>query len=90
MIHCKQCDTPNCLRFDECQTLDIMRIPQGVDFIIYNVNGGTPVTNIGGVEMHGDTVQDSINNAVKEYKRLCAEEDAAKALLMERTSNDQN
>lgn len=79
--HCKQCDTPYCTRFDECQTLDIMRIPPNVDFIIYSVNGhmgGTPLTNIGGVEVHGDTVQDSINKAVNEYKRLCAEEDAAK------------
>ena len=82
-MHCKQCDTPYCERMDECQTLDITHIPKGVDFIIYSINGqvgGTPLTNIGGVEVYGDTVQDSINKAVAEFNRLCAEEDAAKAL----------
>lgn len=80
-LHCKQCDTPNCSRFDECQTLDIMRIPENVDFIIYSINGhmgGTPVANVGGVEMHGDTVQQAIDNAVTEWKRLCDEEDKFK------------
>ena len=81
-MHCKQCDTPTCDRWDECQTLDIMHIPSGVDFVIGSINGhvgGTPYANVGGVEIYGDSPQDAINKAVAEYNRLCAEEDAAKS-----------
>lgn len=82
--HCPQCDTPYCPRHGECQTIDISAIPKNVDFILYQINGqvgGTPVANVGGVEMHGDTLQDAISEAVAEYHRLCAEEDANRAFV---------
>lgn len=81
-VHCPQCDTPYCERHGECQSLDITSIPKNVDFILYQINGrvgGTPVANVGGVEMHGDTLQEAINAASKEYRRMCAEEDAYRA-----------
>lgn len=70
-LHCEQCDTPDCLRWNECQTLNIMHIPRDVDFIIYSVNGhvgGTPFANVGGVEAFGDSVQDAIDKAVEAYR----------------------
>ena len=69
--HCSQCDTPYCARHNECQTLDISQIPKDVDFVIYSINGhvgGTPLANVGGAEVYGDSVQDSIDKAVEAYK----------------------
>lgn len=54
------------------ETLDLSRIPQECDYIVYHVNGGLVISaNVGGSEDYGNTVQEALDNAIDHYLIDC-------------------